>query len=154
MNQTCPLSPTYTAMKIVDSVARRKRLSNRFDILEAVCEDLERKFPGKSLEVVLEQMHMETTSSILRIIDAYLSKSDESEGSPIVTEGALKLVSQVAAGLSNRMDILEAVCEDLESRWPPQTLEHRLAQMHLQTTDRILYVIDVYLAGRDRKFLA
>lgn len=156
MNSTCTFAPTYTALRLVDSVARREHLTNRFDILDAVCNDLEKKFGGEALEDVLQQMHMGTTTQILHVIDIYLNQDLAPSNQPTVTEGAIKLVKKIVEkqGLTDRMDILEAVCDYLEARWPEPTLEQRLRQMHLETTDRVLYVIDVYLTGRQYRLLA
>lgn len=74
---------------------------------------------------------------------------------PIVTEGAISLISKVVKEqqLSDRMEILSAVCEVLENRWSSNALEARLAQMGLQTTSRILYAIDMYLVGKNHNYL-
>lgn len=66
-----------------------------------------------------------------------------------ITEGAMKLVSAAAQriGSYDRNDILFEVCEELENRWPSKNLEQRLSRMGLETTEKIYYVIDVYLAG-------
>ena len=74
---------------------------------------------------------------------------------PVVTEGAISLIGSVVKErcLSDRMEILEAVCETLENRWTPNALEARLSQMGLQTTSKILYAIDMYLVGKNHNFL-
>lgn len=73
-----------------------------------------------------------------------------------ISEGAMKLVEQVATELNStdRNEILLGVCDAMEKRWPSKNLEQRSAQMGLQTTDRILYVIDVYLTGVACGFLS
>lgn len=67
----------------------------------------------------------------------------------------MELISQVARELDScdRMEILSGVCDVLETRWPSKSMEQRLQQMGLQTTGKILYVIDVYLAGVSHGFL-
>lgn len=71
-----------------------------------------------------------------------------------ISEGAMKLVQKVShqLGSTDRNEILMGVCENLENRWPSKDMERRLAQMGLQTTEKILYVIDVYLACKARGF--
>lgn len=72
-----------------------------------------------------------------------------------ISEGTMKLVSGVAheLGSTDRAEILSGVCEKLEKRWPSKNMEQRLAQMGLQSTDKILYAIDVYLVGAAFGFL-
>lgn len=73
-----------------------------------------------------------------------------------ITEGAMKLISTAAqrADSFDRDDILMEVCEELENRWPSKNLEQRLVQMGLETTEKIYYVIDVYLAGVSMGYLS
>lgn len=67
-----------------------------------------------------------------------------------VSEGAIELVRDVSRKLNttDRDTLLAGVCDELATRWDDEYLEQRLGQMGLQTTSKILYVIDVYLAGR------
>lgn len=76
----------------------------------------------------------------------------------VVTENGMRIVGEVIRKNhmqnSNHNDILAAVCDELENRQPPNVLEQRLSQMHMRTTDDILYLIDLYLAGVDLKLFA
>ena len=68
-----------------------------------------------------------------------------------VSEGAIELVRGVSRKLNttDRDKLLAGVCAELADQY----LEQRLNQMGLQTTDKILYVIDVYRAGRAYGYL-
>ena len=44
---------------------------DRIRLLEAICDVLERKFQGKTLEYHLKQMNLRTTKDILYAIDIY-----------------------------------------------------------------------------------
>ena len=72
-----------------------------------------------------------------------------------VSEGAIELVRGVSHKLNtiDRDKLLAGVCAELAGRWDDEYLEQRLNQMGLQTTDKILYVIDVYRAGRAYGYL-
>lgn len=74
----------------------------------------------------------------------------------IVAEGAYNLVGAIIKKhqLTDRIDILSAVCADLEERFPPEKLEKSLSRMHMATTKDILYIIDLYLMNQHLKQLA
>lgn len=81
----------------------------------------------------------------------------EKQNSPVVvTEGAFSIVGSIIKEhhLTDRIDILSAVCDDLEKRFPPEKLEKSLSRMHMSTTDEILYIIDLYLMNQRLKALA
>lgn len=82
---------------------------------------------------------------------------DKKKNAPIVvTEGAFSIIGTVIKErhLTNRIDILSAVCDDLEQRFPPEKLEKSLSRMHMSTTDEILYIIDLYLMNQHLKAIA
>lgn len=62
---------TDGAMRLIEDVVKEKELTDRMDILDAVCDVLEQKYQGESFESHLNRMHMSTTNEILRAIDIY-----------------------------------------------------------------------------------
>lgn len=59
------------AMRIVEEVVKRTNNRDRSFLLTAICEELETRFVGESLEYHLSQMHISGTSDILHAIDLY-----------------------------------------------------------------------------------
>lgn len=63
---------TDGAMRLVEETIDKYKTKNRYEILQHLCDDMEKKYPGESLEYHLSQMKMRTTSEILDIIDIFL----------------------------------------------------------------------------------
>lgn len=63
---------TDGAVRIVDYVARKYKTQDRHMILEHVCDEMERRYAGVSMEYHLAQMGIKTTNDLLDIIDTYL----------------------------------------------------------------------------------
>lgn len=63
---------TDTALFVIDSVVRKYKITDRFDIMSAVCDAVRSKYgEGDRLEVHLRRMHLLTTKDILYAIDIY-----------------------------------------------------------------------------------
>lgn len=62
---------TEGALALVESVYQRTNLNNPQDLLPHVCAELMDRFPDKSLEYHLTQMHLETTEDIVRTISCF-----------------------------------------------------------------------------------
>lgn len=63
---------TDGAMRLVEEMAKKHNTKDRHRILCYVCEEMERRYPGSSLEYHLNQMKIKTTRDILDVIDVYL----------------------------------------------------------------------------------
>lgn len=63
---------TDGAMRLVEEMAKKHNTKDRHEILGYVCAEMERRYPGNSLEYHLDQMNIESTGDILDIIDVYL----------------------------------------------------------------------------------
>ena len=63
-----------------------------------------------------------------------------------VTEGAMKIVGEVVkkANTHDRSILLERICDELEERYPGESLEYHLSQMHISSTADIAYAIDMF----------
>lgn len=59
------------ALRLVGEAARAVGTVDRIRLLDAICDVLERKFQGKTLEYHLRQMNLCTTKDILYAIDIY-----------------------------------------------------------------------------------
>lgn len=63
---------TDTALFIIDSVVKKHQITDRFDIVSAVCDVLERKFgESERLESNLDKFNLRTTKDILHAVDIY-----------------------------------------------------------------------------------
>lgn len=63
---------TDTALFIIDSVVRKRHVTDRFDIVSAVCDVMEKKFgESERLERNLDKFNLRTTKDILHAIDIY-----------------------------------------------------------------------------------
>lgn len=71
-NNLADIMITDGALRLVEETVNKYQTKNRYQILEHLCEDMEAKYPGDSLEYHLSQMKMRTTNEILEIIDIYL----------------------------------------------------------------------------------
>lgn len=63
---------TDGAFKLIESVYKKNPINDRNKLLSAVCEEVERRYVGDTLEYHLNQMKMNTTNEILNVIDTYL----------------------------------------------------------------------------------
>lgn len=62
---------TDGAMRIVREVVLRTHTTDRFQLLSAICEDLEGRYAGETFDYHVAQMNLKTTADILRAIDVY-----------------------------------------------------------------------------------
>ena len=63
---------TDTALFVIDKIVQRDRITDRFDIMSAVCNAIQKKYgSGQKLEAHLQRMHLTTTKDILYAIDIY-----------------------------------------------------------------------------------
>lgn len=63
---------TDTALFIIDSVVQKNKITDRYDIMSAVCNAVQNKYgAGDRLDVHLRRMHLKTTKDILYAIDIY-----------------------------------------------------------------------------------
>jgi len=63
---------TDTALFIIDSVVRQNKITDRYDIMSAVCDAVQNKYGGGDrLDTHLQRMHLATTNDILYAIDIY-----------------------------------------------------------------------------------
>ena len=63
---------TDTALFIIDSVVQKNRITDRYDIMSAVCDAVQNKYGGGDrLDTHLRRMHLTTTKDILYAIDIY-----------------------------------------------------------------------------------
>ena len=67
-----------------------------------------------------------------------------------LTEGAMALIEEVAARtqLTDPQELLPYVCDELMDRFPDDSLEYHLSQMHLQTTDDIVRSISCFFISK------
>jgi len=67
-----------------------------------------------------------------------------------LTEGALALVESVyqRTNLNNPQELLPHVCAELMKRFPDNSLEYHLTQMHLETTDDIVRTISCFFISK------
>ena len=63
---------TDGAMRLVEEMAKKHNTKDRHAILGYVCAEMERRYPGSSLEYHLDQMKIESIGDILDVIDVYL----------------------------------------------------------------------------------
>ena len=68
--QLCP-NVSEGALRLVGEAARAVGSVDRIKLLDAICDVLENKFHGKTLEYHLKQMNLRTTKDILYAIDIY-----------------------------------------------------------------------------------
>ena len=75
------------AMRIVEEVVKRTNNRDRSFLLTAICEELETRFVGESLEYHLSQMHISGTSDILHAIDLYFVMEKLFPGTSFARQG-------------------------------------------------------------------
>lgn len=63
---------TDGALRLVEEAAKKTNTKDRYALLDYICADMEKRYPGDSLEYHLSQMRIATTKDILEIIDLYL----------------------------------------------------------------------------------
>lgn len=71
---------TRGTKKLIKDAIREHHVTNRFDLCQIICEELEEKFTGDTLTYQLSRMNLETTGDVLDAIDTYMYKhSKESD---------------------------------------------------------------------------
>ena len=65
---------TRGTKKLIKDAIREHKATNRFDLCSIICEELEEKFTGDTLNYQLSRMNLETTGDILDAIDTYMFK--------------------------------------------------------------------------------
>lgn len=66
-----------TTLFVIDNVVKRTRVTDRYDVMEHMCDVLERRFgSGTKLEENLAKMHLATTKDVLNAIDIYFVMKD------------------------------------------------------------------------------
>lgn len=67
-----------------------------------------------------------------------------------LTEGALALIESVyeRTKLKDPYELLPHVCSELEDRFPDNSMEYHLSQMHLQTTEDIVRTISCFFISK------
>ena len=63
---------TDGAIRLVEEMSKKYRTKDRIEILHHVCAEVEKRYPGSSLEYHLNQMRIPTTKDILDVIDVYI----------------------------------------------------------------------------------
>lgn len=63
---------TDGAFRLIESIYKKNPTRDRNKLLLAVCEEVEHRYIGDTLEYHLNQMKMNTTNEILNVIDTYL----------------------------------------------------------------------------------
>lgn len=57
---------------VIDNIVKRTRITDRYDVMEHVCDVLEHRFgTGEKLEQNLEKLNLSTTKDVLNAIDIY-----------------------------------------------------------------------------------
>ncbi len=146
-----------STLEIIDRVIEKCGVCSREKILEAVCEELEELWPEDRFEAEAERAQLATTKQIQIAIDEYFLAVGKNRFVPRrsqarkITDGILTIIGEAAAGIesNDRLDILDAVCDQLEARFRDGYLEYHLRQMDMCTTKDLLYAIDIYRIGRE-----
>lgn len=144
-------------VQIISDIIDRRGYFGREKLMRVVCEELERLWPEDEWEAKAEEAGLSTTAQINTAIEAYWLALEEGRiasnkaHSRNISDGTINLIGEVARsiGSKDRIDILEAVCDHLESRFHGKSLEYHLQQMNIRTTSDILYAIDLYNVGRE-----
>ena len=71
--------------------------------------------------------------------------------SNFIPDGAFRLVEEIIEKYQTKdeHEILEHVCREMEERYKGNSLEYHAAQMKMQTTEKILEVIGIYLIWKE-----
>jgi len=82
-------------------------------------------------------------------MDTVNVKSSQPTGANL-TEGAMALIEGVVkkTNLTDPQELLPHVCDELMDRFPDDTLEYHLSQMHLQTTSDIVRSITCFFISK------
>lgn len=101
-----------------------------------------------------KDLQLETPNQIRIAIMAYVERKCK-EKPRRISEGVMPLIHEIAQQIhsEDQSDLLEAVCERLESKFHGESLDYHLRQMNLCTTGDILYAINLYKAGRKHHLL-
>lgn len=59
---------------LIKESIEKKQTTNRSELCEYICECLEERFTGETLDYQLKRMDLETTGDILEAIDTYMYK--------------------------------------------------------------------------------
>ncbi len=145
-----------STLELIDRVVQNCGVCPRDKILEAVCAELEELWPDDELEKQAKAAKLATTKQIRAAIDEYFLAVSEgrfvsgSSRARRITDGVLSIIEGVARDVASgdRLDILDAVCDHLTSRFRGGYLEYHLRQMDMCTTSDLLYAIDVYRIGQ------
>ena len=65
---------TRGTKKLIKDTIIANKTTNRYELCEIICSDLEEKFTGDTLDYQLSRMNLETTGEILKAIDTYMYK--------------------------------------------------------------------------------
>lgn len=157
MMKYLPENVSFTTVQIISDIVNRRGFFSRDKLIGVVSEEIERLWPEESWEDEAKRAGLATTKQIRTAIDAYWLAVAEKRIAPnpphttTISNGAISMIEEVAgkAATMDRMDILEAVCEDLQARFSGDSLEYHLCQMNISTTSDLLYAIDLYKAERD-----
>ena len=63
---------TDGAMRLVEEAVNKAQTKNKDIILGCVCAEMERRYPGESLEYHLSQMKISSTKDVMEIIELFL----------------------------------------------------------------------------------
>lgn len=86
---------TRGGKRMIEQAIRETNSVNSHDLLYNICENLEKKFSGDTLEYQAKRMNFETTGDILKAIDLYMYKA--SKNGVITLEGEETGEGQLAA---------------------------------------------------------
>jgi len=145
------------AIDIISSVANKYGIISRARLVEVVCEELETMWSEDCWEERAQEVQLGTTGQISDAVDLYYSELESLTTEQMqcrnVSEGALRLVGEAmrTVGSSDRIRLLDTICDELEKKFQGKTLEYHLKQMNLCTTKDILYAIDIYKIGIEFK---
>ena len=69
---------------------------------------------------------------------------------------AIEIISDVANkyGIINRVELVDAVCKELETMWREDCWEERAQEIQLGTTGQISYAVDLYYAAEVNSSMA
>ena len=63
---------TRGTVRVINEVAEKTGFTDRYDLLNAVCEELVKRYPGAKLEYQLDRMKLSTTKDVLEAIDSMI----------------------------------------------------------------------------------
>lgn len=68
---------TRGAKRMIEQAIKETNSVNSHDILYNICDNLEKKFSGDTLDYQTKRMNFETTGNILKAIDMYMYKASK-----------------------------------------------------------------------------